>query len=61
MAIVGLENLALLLVLSVLFIPFIVVIGVLVLVMTCSWSKNARKFYVNMLLKIFKVSHVALL
>lgn len=43
------------LLLSVLFLPFILAIGCLVLVMTCSWSKNVRKGYVDLLLKIFQV------
>ena len=55
MAIGGPENLFLLLGLSVIFIPFIVLIGCLVLIMTSKFSKQARKFYVKMLLRIFQV------
>lgn len=40
--------------LSAAFLPFIIAIGVLVLVMTCSWSKNLRRGYIKILLKLFR-------
>ena len=51
----GLENLILLLVLSIIFMPVILIIGCLVLVMTCNWSRNFRSGYVKLLLKLFQV------
>lgn len=50
----GLENLIFFLLLGVIFLPFILAIGCLVLVMTCPWSRNFRSGYVNLLLKIFQ-------
>ena len=51
----GVENLAVLLLVSVACLPFIVVIGVLVLIMTCSWSKKLRRGYIDFLLRLFRV------
>ena len=35
--------------------PFILAIGVLVLIMTCGWAKQLRQFNVDLLLRIFNV------
>ena len=51
----GVDDFLLLIVLSVLLLPPISAIGVLVSIMTCSWSQNVRKRYVDLLLKIFEV------
>ena len=51
----GVDNLVALFLLSAAFLPFIFAIGVLVLVMTCSWSKNLRRGYIKILLKLFRV------
>lgn len=52
----GIENFLIFLLLSVVSVPIILAIGCLVLIMTCPWSKNLRKGYVDLLLKIFQVS-----
>jgi len=50
----NIQNVLVFLVLSMALMPFIMAIGVLVLVMTCSWSKRIRQRYVELLLKIFQ-------
>ena len=56
----GVQNFIIFLLLSTLLLPFIFAIGLLVLVMTCGWSKLIRQKYVDTLLKIFDVRQVYL-
>jgi len=47
------DDLLLFLALATVLMPFILAIGVLVLIMTCGWAKQLRQFNVDLLLRIF--------
>ena len=51
----ALENWLILIASTVLLLPFILAIGVIVVIVTSTWSKVVRNGYVNMLLAIFDV------
>lgn len=51
----GVENLVILVALSLILLPLILAIGILAFINTCKWSVNFRRGYVKVLLKIFQV------
>ena len=51
----GVENLVVLVALSLLLLPLILAIGIIAFINTCKWSVNFRHGYVQLLLKIFQV------
>jgi len=50
----GVENLVVLVALSLLLLPLILAIGIIAFINTCKWSVNFRHGYVQLLLKIFQ-------